>query len=296
MDRFIGPSRFGAIIMTTQEAIVAVLVAAIFTNVVLAIGLIVGPRVRARREASYRAGVREAAGVGPGLPSAGVTRPLANSRPHPVGPGAPYPGALDARHVGSPRAFAVDPPVATTDPETGFELAGAWAKWLAEEGARVDRYGHPATIVLVELNGVDRLAERLGPEAADRLIPPISTTMRRHARASDNLARLGRARFGVLLTETDEILAINYVERVRSACDVWLESGAVALRLSIGWAEVGPKQPVEVAIQAAETRLNEERQRLRTRPDLDANGDASPGAEAEKGPDVQTSTMHPVRA
>jgi diguanylate cyclase (GGDEF)-like protein len=149
---------------------------------------------------------------------------------------------------------------------------------LAEEGARVGRYGHPATIVLVELAGVDRLAERLGPEAADRLIPPIATTMRRHARAADNLARLGRARFGALLTETDEVLAINYIERVRAACDVWLQSGAVALRLSIGWAEVGPKQPVEVALKAAETRLNEERQRLRVRADLD--GDGSPGAES----------------
>jgi PleD family two-component response regulator len=110
------------------------------------------------------------------------------------------------------------------------------------------------------------------------LIPPIATTMRRHARAADNLARLGRARFGALLTETDEVLAINYIERVRAACDVWLQSGAVALRLSIGWAEVGPKQPVEVALKAAETRLNEERQRLRVRGDLDVDG--SPGAES----------------
>jgi diguanylate cyclase (GGDEF)-like protein len=142
----------------------------------------------------------------------------------------------------------------------------------------VNRYGHPATIVLVELAGVDRLAERLGPEAADRLIPPIAATMRRHARAADNLARLGPARFGVLLAETDEVVAINYIERVRSACDVWLQSGAVALRLSIGWAEVGPKQPVEVALRAAETRLNAERQRLRVRADLDVDG--SPGGES----------------
>ena len=169
-------------IMSTQEAIVAVLVAAIFMNVVLAVGLIAGPRVRARREATYRQGVREAAGVGPGLPSNGVPRALGNGRPQPVGHGAPIASPLDARPAGSPEAGAVE--ASATDPETGFELAGAWAKWLEEEGARVDRYGHPATIVLIELAGVDRLAEKLGQEAADRLIPPITTTMRRHARAS----------------------------------------------------------------------------------------------------------------
>ena len=64
--------------------------------------------------------------------------------------------------------------------------------WLADEGARVDRYGRPATVVLVEVAGLDRLAERLGPEAADRLIPPIATTMRRHARAADTSPGSGR--------------------------------------------------------------------------------------------------------
>ncbi len=279
--------------MSTEEAVVAVLVAAIFMNVVLAVGLIVGPRVRSRREASYRQGVREAAGVGPGLPANGVPRTLGSGRPQPVG--SPFGPAAEARTAGSPKAGAIE--ASATDPETGFALAGAWAKWLEEEGARVDRYGHPATIVLVELAGVDRLAEKLGQEAADRLIPPITTTMRRLARASDNLARLGRARFGVLLTETDEILAINYVERVRAACDVWLQSGAVALRLSIGWAQVGPKQPVELAIQAAEARLNEERQRLRTQQNLDVEaGAATSPAESEKGSDVQAAAMQAVRA
>jgi diguanylate cyclase (GGDEF)-like protein len=287
-------ARRGAIIMTTQEAIVSVLIAAIFMNVVLAIGLMVGPRIRAWRDAPYRAGLHEAAGVRPQLPANGVPRVPGNGRPHPVEFGGLLSPTLDARPAGSPKPGLVE--VAATDPETGFELAGAWAKWLAEEAARVDRYGHPATIVLVELAGIERLAEKLGQEAADRLIPPITTTMRGHARASDNLARLGYAKFGVLLTETDEILAINYVERVRSACDVWLQSGAIALRLSIGWAQVGPKQPVEVAIQAAEARLNEERQRLRTRQDLGVEEEALAAPEAERGPDVQASTMQAARA
>ena len=283
--------------MTTQEAIVAVLVVAIFANVVLAVGLVVGPRIRARREASYREGLREAAGHGPGPGTNGVQRPIVNGRPYPAGSGGPSAGNLDARGGAAAVAKTSSVEPATTDPETGFELAASWTKWLAEEGARVSRYGHPATIVLVELGGVDRLAERLGHEAADRLIPPIATTMRRHARAADNLARLGPARFGALLAETDEILAINYIERVRSACDVWLQSGAVALRLSIGWAEVGPKQPVEVALKAAETRLNEERQRLRSQQDLDVEaGAATSPAESEKGSDVQAAAMQAVRA
>lgn len=276
--------------MTTQEAVVAVLGAAIVANIVLAVGLIIWPGIRARRDGggATRPATRADAGTGMGVGAA--------FRPMPVGPGNPYtprsiPGPPDPARPGA-WLEAVGPgviepaKVGATDPITGLELAPAWSKWLSEEAARIGRYGRPATIVLVEVAGIDRLAERLGPDAVDRLIPPIATTMRRHARAADNIARLGRARFGALLPETDEIRAINYVERTRSECDVWLEAGAVALRLTIGWAEIAANQPVAVAIQAAERRLNAERARLRGAGDIDVDA-SEPGAEPENKPEPE---------
>ena len=157
-----------------------------------------------------------------------------------------------------PGPTGLDGPI---DADTGLDAGAAWARWLSEEEARIRRFHRPATVVLVELSGLDRLAERLGREAAGRLIPPIATVMRREARATDHLARLGPTRFAALLPETDEVRAINYVERVRSACDVWLESGAVALRLSMGWAQMTPNRSADVALADAETRLYAERQR-----------------------------------
>jgi diguanylate cyclase (GGDEF)-like protein len=148
-----------------------------------------------------------------------------------------------------------------TDPQTGLELGATWDRWLVEEDARTKRYRRPATVVLVELDGLDRLVERLGPAAADRLIPPVAATLRRHARAADRVARLAKGRFGVILVETDEVQAINYVERVRAAADQWLEAGAIATRLSIGWAEANGSRGLEDAAAAAEERLNGERRR-----------------------------------
>jgi diguanylate cyclase (GGDEF)-like protein len=272
--------------LTTQQAVVAVLGAAIVANLVLAIGLIVAPRIRARR----RGAARTSTGGGEGMMGVGPGRPVAVGQGTPFAPRFVSPSD-PARAGGWLEATGAGPfdrlRPAPTDPATGLDLAPAWSKWLEEEGARIGRYGRPATVILVEVAGLDRLAERLGPGAADRLIPPIATTMRRHARASDNIARLGPARFGALLPETDEIRAINYVERARSACDVWLEAGAVALRLSIGWAEIGANQPVAVAVQTAERRLNEERQRFRPRPDLEVvDAEAEAEAEAETKPDA----------
>lgn len=195
-------------------------------------------------------------------------------------------GTVDADPARGDRDAGDGPDSIQTDTVTGFDGPATWAKRLTEENARVQRYGRAATVVLVELAGVDRLAERLGPAAAERLIPPIATTMRRQARSADSLARLSPTRFAALLPDTDEVKAINYVERVRSACDVWLEAGAVSLRLSIGWAEMNANQPVDPAVQAAEQRLNMERQRLRSR---DAR-------EVDDRRDVVAGPMQPARA
>jgi diguanylate cyclase (GGDEF)-like protein len=122
------------------------------------------------------------------------------------------------------------------DPLTGLPDLGAYTRLVAAEDLRIQRYHRPATVVIFELGGLDRLIDRLGADAADRVIPALADTMRRLARDVDHVARLAPGRFGVLLPETDEIAAINYVERVRRACELWLESGAIALSLAVGWA------------------------------------------------------------
>lgn len=224
-------------------------------NMVIAASLLVVPRLRSRRRDSAAALSATSSGGGN---RADPSSPPGSSQ-------APASLALDAAAPSFPARGAAPNgsghAPSSTDPATGLDLASSWSRWLNEEHARVRRFHRPATIVLVELAGLDRLAERLGDEAAQRLIPPIAITMRRHARATDHLARLGPTRFGALLTETDEIRAINYVERVRAACDIWLEAGAVTLRLSIGWAQIGVNQPADAALEEAERRLFEERQR-----------------------------------
>jgi GGDEF domain-containing protein len=248
--------------MNTQDVVLL----GVAINVLVAFALLVAPRVRARRQGPALASVSAAANEGAGRPgltstasiplaaSGGRTSMAAESHITDAGV-AWFPTRADGGN-GLGRSLAPN------DPATGFDLGVAWNRWLVEEDARVRRFRRPATVVLVELAGVDRLAERLGDEAAQRLILPIASTMRKQARATDHLARLGPIRFGALLTETDEIRAINYIERVRTACDLWLEAGAVMLRLSVGWAEIGTNQVADVALEEAEHRLFEERSKL----------------------------------
>ena len=163
------------------------------------------------------------------------------------------------------RAPEPDPAAHGDGPETPTgggvdELTGlldhpSFTRLVAAEDLRVQRYHRPATIVIFELDGLDRLIDRLGPEAADRVVPALADTMRRLARVTDQLARLAPGRFGVLLPETDEIAAINYVERVRRACELWLESGAIALSLAAGWAGTAGDPTLLEALRLATDRM-----------------------------------------
>jgi len=152
-------------------------------------------------------------------------------------------------------------PDALSDPVTGLDGPAAWSHALAQEGARASRYRRPVAVVITELDGIGRLEERFGPGAGDRLIPPVAEALRRNARSADTVARLDRVRFGLPLPETDEIQAINLVERIRSACDLWLQAGAVAMRLSIGWASPPIGGDLSDALREAEQRMYREQHR-----------------------------------
>jgi diguanylate cyclase (GGDEF)-like protein len=158
------------------------------------------------------------------------------------GPNAAFGGRTPVAATPAPMPATPAPaPVPTvSDPNldllTGLLMQSAWTRIVGDEEARIRRYHRPATIVIIEVEGLQRLATRLGPNSVDRIVPAIADTIRRGARESDHVARLASGRFAVLLPETDDVLAINYIERIRRACDLWLESGAVALRLAIGWA------------------------------------------------------------
>ena len=214
--------------MPTTDALLAVILIAILVNLVLASALLFLPRLR---------------GAFAGR----------SSMPELTAPATAHSSSRPSVGVFGP------PSVTPTDPETGFDLPATWSRWLDEEDARIRRYRRSATVVLVEIEGLERIIERLGDDAASRLVPPVALNLSRHARETDRFARLAVGRFGVLLLETDEIQAINYVERIRNACDSWLEAGGVASRLSIGWAEANNSRSIEAAVVMAEDRLNADR-------------------------------------
>jgi diguanylate cyclase (GGDEF)-like protein len=202
----------------SQDTLLAILAAVLIADVLVVFIALIWTQVQKRRS------------------DAASAAPVGAVAPRPVLSAAAGGAGAGALGVSAVRPAMPPPSDAATDGLTGLLVPAAWARTLADEEARIRRYHRPATIVLIEIEGLDRLTSMLGPSSVERIVPAVADTLRRGAREADHVARLATGRFGVLMPETDEVLAINYVERVRTACDLWLESGAVSLRLAIGWA------------------------------------------------------------
>lgn len=195
------------------------------------------------------------AAIAPGAEGAGFARygdgPDRGSGPSPAG--RDEDGAVMAL-----RASVVSSGL-TLDSLTGLEGPASWSRIIEIENARLMRYRRPVTVVMVEVEGLRRLAERLGGDPVDRLLPVIADALRREARATDWVARIGDGRFAAFLPETDEIQAINYVERIRLVCEPWLASAAVPLWLAIGWSGPTASSDLEFALLRAEERMHADR-------------------------------------
>jgi diguanylate cyclase (GGDEF)-like protein len=142
----------------------------------------------------------------------------------------------------------------------GWSVAGlgdpaSWERTIREESARAARFHRPVTVVMAELPRLDEVADRLGRDAADHVVAETARLLVAEGRAVDRIAWLDYARFGVLLMETDEVRATDYVDRVRSAADAWLQGAGLSVRLSLGWASPAEGGDVVAAVAAAEERM-----------------------------------------
>ena len=99
----------------------------------------------------------------------------------------------------------------------------AWERALAEENARYVALPPPGEVVVAGARRPRPVRAQFGAEPARRILTAVGDAMRRCARRTDRVAHVGGGRFLVLLPETDEIQAINYVERVRAECERWLD-------------------------------------------------------------------------
>jgi diguanylate cyclase (GGDEF)-like protein len=121
---------------------------------------------------------------------------------------------------------ALEPTVAG-DAVTGLPEADKLRQDLQAALRTASTYGMTATLVTLDVEGLEELRSQLGPRPADETLAVVSAALTRTLRVGDIPYRIGPARFGALLPATPAEQAARVGERVASAASAALAAAAV---------------------------------------------------------------------
>jgi diguanylate cyclase (GGDEF)-like protein len=105
--------------------------------------------------------------------------------------------------------------VSFRDEVTGLYNRRFFAVRLEEEVSRYRRFGHPLSVVLLDLDGFKAINDELGHAAGDLALRAVAEVLVRHSRGITVICRWGGDEFAVLLVETPRAGARAYAERMR---------------------------------------------------------------------------------
>lgn len=103
----------------------------------------------------------------------------------------------------------------TRDPLTGLTSLANFDVKLKEELSRSRRTGLACSLVVVEIDELDKLEDRIGISNTDTILKMISVIVRKTSRSNDISGSLGRGKFGLLLPHTEVAGATIRAERLR---------------------------------------------------------------------------------
>ena len=138
---------------------------------------------------------------------------------------------------------------AHTDALTQLANRRAWDAQLQREEERCRRYGHPAAVLVVDLDNLKTVNDRDGHEAGDRLVIQTALVLREAAREVDMVARLGGDEFGILAVECDAAGAAALAGRAR---ELLQQQG---IQASVGMSYRVPSTGLAGAWQEADARM-----------------------------------------
>lgn len=137
--------------------------------------------------------------------------------------------------------------LARTDPLTGLLNRRAFAERLHDEVSRATRYRSPLSLLLLDLDGLKRINDRLGHHAGDSALQSLARSLRAGCRSADLAARWGGDEFVVLAPETRQAEALELAERIRAH----VAASPSGVAVSIGVATADPVTAAAAFLESA---------------------------------------------
>lgn len=107
--------------------------------------------------------------------------------------------------------------LATTDTLTGLSNRRHFEAQVQQHMAAAIRYGHPLSMLVLDIDHFKRINDAHGHLAGDRVLVALGQLLRQQIRASDLACRWGGEEFTLLMPSTDAAHAMTVAEKLRSA-------------------------------------------------------------------------------
>jgi diguanylate cyclase (GGDEF)-like protein len=124
------------------------------------------------------------------------------------------------------------------DEVTGLYNRRFFTMRLDEELARYRRFNHPASVVLLDLDGFKAVNDELGHAVGDETLRDIAQVLQKHSRGINVVSRYGGDEFAILLVETSKAGARLYADRIRQVISTYPFSHGKPVTASFGVASV----------------------------------------------------------
>jgi len=130
------------------------------------------------------------------------------------------------------------------DEVTGLYNRRFFTMRLDEELARYRRFNHPASVVLLDLDGFKAVNDDLGHAVGDETLRDIAQILMKHSRGINVVSRYGGDEFAILLVETSKAGARLYADRIRQVVASFPFSHGKQITASLGVASVPDDEAV----------------------------------------------------
>jgi diguanylate cyclase (GGDEF)-like protein len=155
--------------------------------------------------------------------------------------------------------------LAALDQLTGLYNRRSGEQRLAEEISRAVRHQRALTVLLLDLDGLKQINDKLGHAAGDLVLTSFAARVQKAIRGSDLAVRLGGDEFMVLLPEC-RVDEVDHVLGRVYGLEVDYNSERICCRFSRGWTDYKPGETSQEFLKRADEALYKDK-RARKRPD-----------------------------